>query len=144
MPGARPPAECTPIDKQIELNHRFDMLHAIGAAARTGQRALSGGYIRFADPRPIDALALAALWDCWPPAVFARAFEQRFRGAVPTVEASVYFRRSTPLPTTGAGDYVLLHVESTMAHEGLTTEDAEIWSLDGQLLAQSRQLALLM
>ena len=128
----------------IKANKRFDMLHAIGAPMRTGQRAVSGGYIRFADPRPIDTLALAALWDCWPPAVFARAFDQRFRGAVPTVEASIYFCRQTPLSNTAAGDYVLLHVESTAAHEGLAPEDAEIWSLDGQLLAQSRQLALLM
>jgi acyl-CoA thioesterase len=144
MPAACPMAEAVPIDKQIELNKRFDMLRAIGAEMRTGPRAISGGYIRFADPRPIDTLALAVLWDCWPPAVFARAFEQRFRGAVPTVEASVYFSRRTPLPTTGSGDYVLIQVESTMADEGLTAEDAEIWSLDGQLLAQSRQLALLM
>jgi acyl-CoA thioesterase len=143
-PAARPLAECKPVEKRIALNRRFDMFHAIGSEERTGERALSGGYIRFADPRPIDALALAALWDCWPPAVFARAFEQRFRGAVPTVEASVLFRRRVPLPGATPGDHVLLKVESTMADEGLVEESGEIWSSDGKLLAQSRQLALLM
>jgi acyl-CoA thioesterase len=143
MPEARPLAECKAIDKRIELNQRYDLWHAIGPELRKGERALSGGYIRFADPRPVDTLALAALWDAWPPAVLARELGQRVRGAVPTVEASIYFRRRVPLPSTAAGDYVLLKVESTMADEGVVEESGEIWSLDGLLLAQSRQLALL-
>lgn len=144
MPQALPLEHSHAIDKRIPMNHQFDMLRAIGGTERAGPRALSGGWIRFHDPRPIDVFALAALWDAWPPAVFARAFEQRFRGAVPTVEVSVYFRRRVPLPQAMPGDYVLLEVESTMADEGVAEESAEIWSPDGLLLAQSRQLALLL
>jgi acyl-CoA thioesterase len=144
MPAARPREECEPIEKRIALNHRYDMWRAIGGDLRSSDRALTGGYIRFADPRPIDALALAALWDAWPPAVFARAFDQRFRGAVPTVEVSVYFRRRVPLSGSSSSDYVLLKVESTMADEGIVEESGEIWSESGLLLAQSRQLALLL
>ena len=144
MPSARPLAECEPIARQIALNDRLEMYPAIGAARRSGERALTGGYMRFADQRLVDTLAVAALWDMWPPAVFARAFDQRFRGAVPTVEASVYFRRPVPLPGALPSDYVLLKSESLMGYDGLTEESAEIWSLDGLLLAQSRQLALLM
>ena len=144
MPQALPLEHSLPIEKRIAMNHQFDMRRAIGGDERASPRALSGGWIRFCDPRAIDALALAALWDSWPPAVFARAFEQRFRGAVPTVEVSVYFRRRVPLPNAALADYVLLQVESTMADEGVTEESAEIWSHDGQLLAQSRQLALLL
>jgi acyl-CoA thioesterase len=144
MPQALPLADSDPVPKRIPLNHRYDLLRAIGGDERKSDRARTGGYVRFAEPRAIDALALAALWDAWPPAVFARALDQRFRGAVPTVEVSVYFRRRTPLPATRAGQYVLLCVESTMAEEGIVEESGEIWSLDGQLLAQSRQLALLM
>jgi acyl-CoA thioesterase len=144
MPALRPLSESTPLPKQIELNHRFEMWHALGPAMRTGERAISGGYLRFADPRPIDTLALSALWDVWPPAVFARAFEQRFRGAVPTVEANVYFRRPTPLPAASPSDYAVIKVEATMGYDGLVEETGEIWSQDGLLLAQSRQLALLM
>lgn len=143
MPEALPLAASEPVEKRIAMNHQFDMWRAIGGAERASTRALSGGWIRFAEPRPIDALALAALWDCWPPAVFARALPQRFRGAVPTVEVSVYFRRRTPLPNAAPSDYVLLKVESTMADDGVAEEDGEIWSPDGLLLAQSRQLALL-
>jgi acyl-CoA thioesterase len=144
MPEALPLDRSHAVEKRIAMNHQFDMWRAIGGVERGSPRALSGGWIRFADPRPVDALALAALWDAWPPAVFARAFEHRFRGAVPTVEVSVYFRRRVPLPHATPGDYVLLEVESTMADEGVTEESAEIWSQDGLLLAQSRQLALLM
>jgi acyl-CoA thioesterase len=144
MPEARPLAQSEPVDKRIAMNHQFEMWRAIGGTERESSRALSGGWIRFAEPRPIDVLALAALWDCWPPAVFARASEQRFRGAVPTVEASVYFRRRVPLPGVAPGDYVLLKVETTMADEGVAEESAEIWSHDGLLLAQSRQLCLLL
>ena len=144
MPEALPLEASHSVPKRIPLNHRYDLLRAIGGDEREDERARSGGWIRCAEPRPIDVLALAALWDAWPPAVFARAFDERFRGAVPTVEVSVYFRRRVPLPTTQAGDYVLLCVESTMANEGIVEESGEIWSRDGLLLAQSRQLALLM
>jgi hypothetical protein len=143
LPEARPLAEAEPIEKRIPLNHRYDLWQAIGGGLRASSRALTGGYIRFADPRPIDALALAAFWDAWPPAAHARKIDQQFRGAVPTVEASIYFRRSVPLPQAAPGDYALLRVESVMAHEGFIDESSEIWSLDGLLLAQSRQLALL-
>lgn len=131
-----------PMPKMIPLNHQYDMVRALGAAFRTGPRALTGGYLRFADPRPIDVLALAALWDAWPPAVFARSMEQRFRGAVPTVEASCFFR--APARVVPAGEHVLIQSESRSAQDGFVEEDAELWTHDGTLLAQSRQLALLM
>jgi acyl-CoA thioesterase len=143
-PEALALADSEPVPKRIALNHRYELLRAMGADERSGTRALTGGWIRFADERALDALALAAFWDAWPPAVFARALDQRFRGAVPTVEVSVYFRRRLPLPSIAAGEHVLLRVESTLAEEGIVEEDGEIWSKDGLLLAQSRQLALLL
>jgi acyl-CoA thioesterase len=144
---ARPPEVAPlgagePLPKLIPLNHRYDLVRAIGGPLRTNPRAQTGGYIRFADPRPIDVLALAALWDAWPPAVFARAMEERFRGAVPTVEASCFFR--APSRVVPAGEHALIKVESRTASDGFVEEDAELWSQDGVLLAQSRQLALLM
>lgn len=144
MPDALPIDQAEPVPVRIALNERYVQRRAIGGVERQDARAISGGWVRFADPRPFDALAMAALWDCWPPAVFARAFEQRFRGAVPTVEASVYFRRRLPLPEIALHDSVLLHVESTMADEGFCEEDAQIWSPSGLLLAHSRQLCLLL
>lgn len=141
-PSAVPIEAGEPLPKAIPLNHRYDMVRAIGEPFRTGARALGGGYLRFAEPRPIDALALAALWDGWPPAVFTRAIEQRFRGAVPTVEASCFFR--APQHVVPAGEHVLIQVESRSARDGFVEEDAELWTTDGVLLLQSRQVALLM
>lgn len=131
-----------PVAKLIPLNHRYDLVRAIGGALRTNAEARTGGYLRFSDPRPVDVLALAALWDAWPPAVFARAMEERFRGAVPTVEASCFFR--APARVVPAGEHVLMKVQSTTANDGFVEEDGELWSQDGVLLAQSRQLAILM
>ncbi|MGD8860270.1 MAG: thioesterase family protein [Myxococcales bacterium] len=142
-PVVRPMDEAEPIPKRIPLNQRYDMWRAIGGEFRKSDRALSGGYIRFADPRPVDALALAALWDAWPPSVFARRIEQRFRGAAPTVEVSVYFRKRLPLPTDDPERHVILRVEANAADEGFVVEDGEVWTRDGELLAQSRQLQLL-
>jgi acyl-CoA thioesterase len=141
MPDALPIAASEPMPKLIALNHRYDMQRAIGDALRTSSRARTGGYIRFAEPREIDVIALAALWDAWPPAVFARAFDQRFGGAVPTVEVSCLFR--APARVVPATEHILLEVESKTAGDGFVEEDAALWSLDGTLLAQSRQLALL-
>jgi acyl-CoA thioesterase len=143
-PEVLPLAESEAVPKQIPLNHRFDSRRAIGSGFRSNARALSGGYIRFDEPRAIDVLALAALWDAWPPAVFARKMEDRFRGAVPTVEASIYFRAPQPASSVPPGEHVIIRVETRSASDGFAEEDAEIWSQGGVLLAQSRQLALLL
>ena len=83
----------------------------------------------------------AAFWDSWPPALMFRK-NDRAAGGAPTVEASVYFRRQVPYDGFRPDDHVILHTRSTFGHEGFVEEDGEIWSSDGQLLVQSRQLAL--
>jgi acyl-CoA thioesterase len=143
MPVALPRSECPPIVKAIPVNSRYDMWRAIGDEFRQGERAVTGGWIRLEEPRLPDALLLAALWDAWPPAAFARAMDARFRGAVPTVEVSVYFRESFPVAGLAADDHLLLRVETLKAQDGIADESGEIWSPGGRLLAQSRQLALL-
>lgn len=143
MPACLPLSECEALPKQIPLNERYDLWRGIGPAFRTGERAESGGWVCFAEPRVPDVYTLAAAWDAWPPATFARAMERRFRGAVPTVEASLYFRAALPRPGMHAGDHLLIHVQSTAASEGLVEEDTELWAADGTLLLQARELALL-
>jgi acyl-CoA thioesterase len=142
-PVALPLEQAIALKKVIPLNHQFDARVAIGGPPRSQQRAETGGYTRFADGRPIDMLALAMLWDAWPPAAMFRVIDPQPLAGMPTVEASVYFRRQLPYNGFRADEHVLFHSRTTMAHDGFLEEDAAVWTQQGELLLQSRQLALL-
>jgi acyl-CoA thioesterase len=58
--------------------------------------------------------------------------------AAPTIELTVHFR--APLPA--AGEWVLGVFETKVARDGFFEEDGTLWTEDGELIAQSRQLAL--
>jgi acyl-CoA thioesterase len=144
MPEVRPPEQCPPGEKRIEIHRRYEQRWAIGAPPFSGgDRALAGGWIRFAEPRPLDALALAAFADAFPPALFSRLRDSELMGGVPTIDLSVHFRSPLPAADARPDDFVLAVFRSSLARDGFVGEDGEIWSRDGRLLAQSRQLALL-
>jgi acyl-CoA thioesterase len=103
-----------------------------------GGTPTTGGWIRLDPPERIDAPAAAFFLDAWWPAVFALL--DRPAGA-PTIDLTVHFRRA--LPATPDGDPVLARFTTRLVHDGFFEEDGELWSVDGELLAQSRQLALL-
>jgi hypothetical protein len=56
---------------------------------------------------------------------------------------TIHFRASLPLAGADPSDYCIAVFSSVVAREGFVEEDGEIWSANGVLLAQSRQLALL-
>jgi len=144
MPEVLPPERCASFEPRIEIHHRYEQRWAIGAPPfSAGESALGGGWIRFPEPRPLDALAVAAFCDAFPPAIFSRLRDGALMGGVPTVDLTVHFR--TPLAKLQlAPDAWLLAVfRSRLARGGCVEEDGEIWSRDGELIAQSRQLALL-
>jgi acyl-CoA thioesterase len=97
---------------------------------------LTGGWIKPLEDHPIDAALVAQITDAWIPAVFIRLTEPN---AVPTIDLTIHFRSELPLPA----DYVLATFESRLSTGGFIEEDGLIWSRDGRLIAQSRQLALL-
>ena len=93
-----------------------------------------------------DDRALVFTVDFFPPlvdnpAVFGRIDEQII---VPTVDLTVHFRSSLPLPDATPDDYVLAEFRTNVVAEGFLEEDGVIWSRDGVLLAQSRQLAAIL
>jgi hypothetical protein len=95
--------------------------------------------VRTAVPRAVDAPRIVAFADCWFPAAYARL------GAVvpaPTLDLTVYVRSPLPPADMGAADFVLAVFRTRWGTGGLWEEDGELWSPDGVLLAQSRQLAL--
>ena len=120
----------------------FDMRFNLGAAPFTGaDEAMIGGWIRMRDPSAADAPMIACFLDAWAPAVFPRATEPI---VAPTIDLTMHFR--APLPIEGAtpDDYYLGRFSSSLGRDGFFEEDGELWSPDGRLIAQSRQLALAM
>ena len=112
-----------------------------GLVFQGGSQGLSGGWMRFRRPTAIDAAAIACFADAWMPAIFTRI---DFRAAAPTVDLTVHFRSEFPRPDLGPEDFVLGVFRSHRAESGFWEEDGEIWTRGGELVAQSRQLALLL
>lgn len=120
---------------------RWDMRLGIGGAPHTGAReALAGGWLRLAEQRLADAPVVAAMTDAWFPATFPMLERPE---AVPTIDLTIHFREALPAPGASPADWYAGVFRSRFAREGFVEEDGEIWSADGRLLAQSRQLAVL-
>ncbi|HEY5142131.1 MAG TPA: thioesterase family protein [Solirubrobacteraceae bacterium] len=145
MPDA-PPWESIepypPFPEMPAIARRIEMRPAVGAPPFSGAaEALTGGWLRLREPRPLDEVALALYADAWLPALFPA-----LPGAVgvPTIDLTVHFRAPEVAATADPNAPVLGVFRSTDAAEGFIEEDGELWSPDGVLLTQSRQLALLL
>ncbi len=134
-PGRPPHPQLPPIASRTVLQPRF------GATPFTGseQPMEVGGWLGHAEARPLDALSLAFFSDAVLPAPFMRLREPN---PAPTIDLNVHFRTSLPLPD--AIELCLLQIRTRTIHEGFFEEDGLMWAPDGTLLAQSRQLALLL
>ena len=131
--------------RTVPMRERFETRPALGSIEPgTSSRAVTGGWLRLAEPRIPDAPALAMFCDAWPPAIAQRqAFGPEGLRGVPTIDLTVHFR--APLPAHARpDDFYLCVFRSQTARNGFVEEDGEIWTRDGVLLAQSRQLALLL
>jgi acyl-CoA thioesterase len=149
MPETAPPEATAPgrgprSGPPIPIHERYDTRWALGSPPFSGAaEALAGGWIRLAEPRVADAAVVAALADAWTPSVFSWATPGVEIAAVPTIDLTVHFRTSLPVRGARAEDYYLAVFRAREAREGFFEEDGEIWSRDGMLIAQSRQLAIL-
>jgi acyl-CoA thioesterase len=145
MPDAGEPGELHTIDPSADgrpnMLQNYRLRSALGEQAFSGGDPYTGAWIRTREPHPLDAPLAAAFLDTWFPAPFVRL--ERAAGA-PTIDYTVHFR--SPLPPAGAGpeDPYLIAFRSSTARHGFFEEDGELWSAGGVLLAQSRQLALLL
>jgi len=130
--GAEAAARMPAMFSLLELRPVFGAPPFSGA-----EHALSGGWISLrGDRAALDAARLCALCDLWWPAVFSLLERP---AAVPTIQLTVYLRR-TAHPASGP---VFARFETTVIAEGHLEESGELWSAAGELLAESRQLALL-
>jgi acyl-CoA thioesterase len=143
-PGVEPPAELHTLPDGpgvVPIAQRCAMAPAFGPVPMSGgEEAVTGGWLRLAEPRTADAAALAFYCDAWLPSPFARL---RVPAPAPTIDLTIHFRTRLPHPGMAPEEPVLARFSSKTSHGGFFEEDGEIWAPDGTLLAQSRQLALL-
>jgi acyl-CoA thioesterase len=143
-PAVPAPETIAPVDSSasgLAITARFEARPALGAGMFAGaEEAVTGGWLRFADARETDAVALAMFADAWWPAPWARLSEPVW---APTIDLTVHFRGPRAAAALPPGEPVLAVFRSTTAADGFFEEDGELWTRDGVLLAQSRQLALL-
>jgi acyl-CoA thioesterase len=116
------------------FNH-VEVRPALGGFVGTGGAEV-GGWLRTRPAAPLDAPAVAFLLDAMWPAIYPSL--ERPMGA-PTIDFTVHFRRDVP-PTE---DPLRARFTTRLLHDGFFEEDGELWTAQGELLAQSRQLALL-
>ncbi len=144
MPVVAPPAEPTPPTPdvpgtpRIPLRDQFEQQTRLGPPRESGEtadEALTGGWIRLADPTDVDEVVVTALTDAWTPAVFSRIADPL---GVPTVDLTIHFRDPAP----GRPEWTFARFRTRHASGGYLEEDGELWSRDGRLLALSRQLAV--
>lgn len=144
MPTAPPPDACPRFGDESsapDFTSNYDYRWAVGDPPFSGSaHARVGGWIRLAESRCADALAIAAFTDAWLPCIFPRIPGPV---AAPTIDLTIHFRARLPLAGAAPDDFYLGVYSSHLAAEGFFEEDSEIWGRDGILLAQSRQLALL-
>lgn len=136
-----PPQDCPQRSGETQGIHlpilnRLDIrLHPEQANAGHYPDAEVSGWIRFTDQREPDTLALPVFADAFPPSPFAKL---GVVGWVPTLELTVHIRRR---PEPG---WVKAQLITNDLSHGRMIESGLLWDASGQLVAQSRQLGLVM
>ncbi|HEY1451642.1 MAG TPA: thioesterase family protein [Solirubrobacteraceae bacterium] len=121
----------------------------IGAIPFTGSDAPMeiGSWLGLAEPRPIDAISLAFFSDALFSPPFIRLTEP---STTPTIDLTIHFRKPLPaatdtgLPRGVRDELCFARFRSGLVQDGLFEEDGVIWAADGTVLAQSRQLGIVM
>ena len=145
VPAAPPVEECVSVAEHRELappgvqvpglslrvDTRLDPATAGWAFGRPSRTPYLRAWMRFADGREPDPLALLTFADALPPTSFALGD----LGWAPTVQLQVLVRA---LPAPG---WCLVEARSSEIAGGWVDEDYRIWDATGRLVAQSRQLA---
>jgi acyl-CoA thioesterase len=130
-PTAEPLPGAPPFAQRLALQPRFGDPPMSGS----GKQEI-GGWIDLPECDALDGAALCVLADGYYPAVWPRLTELY---AAPTIDLTVHVR--APLPVKGP---LLARFTTKLVRDGYFEEDGELWTRDGTLVAQSRQLALLL
>jgi acyl-CoA thioesterase len=146
FPDAPAPGDLPPVPTRIPglppFVANFDLRFALGHPILTeAPEAMAGIWIRCAVPRSPDTVAVTAFADAWAPLPWIRRASPI---PIATVDLTVLFRDHGWYARARDDDFVLAVSRSRLLRHGLFEEDGELWSPDGVLLAQTRQLGLLL
>lgn len=134
-PPAPPPGRCEPLEIPpafVPFAGRF-LYRLVGPAPLSGgDHAELVAWVRLRTDEPYDAAALVVLTDVLPPALYGAAAVPL---PVPTVELHVVLAGGAPVR-----GWVLTRIATRTAGDGWCVDDSEVWTPDGQLLAQARQV----
>jgi len=138
----RPPVE-GPVAVRATIERQGRSMTTLSVRMEQGDRAIALALASCSARRD------AASWDdapapavpppediAWIPPIFSKV---SIPLAGPTVDLTVPLR--TPLPA-GYDDWFLVEFRSETAVDGFVEEDGRVWTRDGVLVAQSRQLAV--
>lgn len=125
--GPLPPPLMAQFEERI---HPDDVGPLVGRPSGT---ARVRGWFRLHDEEPIDPFALLLVADAFPPAVFNADLPLAW---TPTIEMTTQIR------ATPAEGWLRCQFSTRFVSGGLLEEDGEIWDETGNLVALSRQLAL--
>lgn len=107
----------------------------LDVSASSAGGAQFDGWLRFRDERANDALAMALFVDSFPPAILS---VEEGIGWVPTVELTTHIRAQA------APGWIQGQIRTDTVRGGQMVEDVRLWDSTGTLVAQARQLALLL
>ncbi len=126
-----------------EFTRHMVMQPRMGAIpfAGSGAPMRIGGWIGLPEQRPVDALSLALFCDAWFPPSFIALDSPAIS---PTIDLTIHFRQSIHECDCDPAALCLSVFDTRLLHDGLFEEDGVIWAPDGSVLAQSRQLGIIM
>jgi hypothetical protein len=133
------PAGAPRFFEQLLLAPRFGAGPFAGAEVDPAVGTSNGGWLTTPEPQRIDAEWLTLVVDALWPSVLEPLREPAM---APTLDLTTHIRAD--IPEDGLPDQPLLvHNVSRAALNGLSDSDSFVFSADGELLAQGRQLQLL-
>lgn len=147
MPDVAPAHDVPPVPSDLPMFPVFARNHFEYRFAGTSVPYSSSPEARldvWLQPRAreiVDAPMAVGLLDAPPPAVLARL--DRVQAAA-TVDLTIHFFHALPLPDDDGTRHHLVAMRSRQGADGYTEQLAELWTADGTLIAQCRQLVALL